>query len=116
MDIEIMLHDEIKTRLEQLKQMEVGSDEYRNAVDSLIKLMDRAIELDKHNVEHQEKLDARDDENKERLIRNILNGLGIAIPAGLTIWGTLKSLKFEETGTVTTIVGRGFINKLLPRK
>lgn len=116
MEIEIMLHDEIKRRLEQLKQMEVGTEEYRNAVDSLIKLMDRAIELDKHNVEHQEKLDARDDENKERLIRNILNGLGIAIPAGLTIWGTLKSLKFEETGTVTTLVGRGFINKLLPRK
>ena len=29
---------------------------------------------------------------------------------------TLTSLKFEEEGTVTTIVGRGFVNKLLPKK
>lgn len=116
MKIETMLHDEIEQKLEKLKTMEVGSEEYRNAVEGLTKLLDRAIELDKHNVEHQEKLDAREDENKDRLIRNILSGLGIAIPAGLTIWGTLKTLKFEETGTVTTLVGRGFINKLLPRK
>lgn len=116
MKIEVMLHEEIEQRLEQLKEMEVGSDEYRTAVDGMTKLLDRAIELDKHNLEHQEKLDAREDENKDRLIRNILSGLGIAIPAGLTIWGTLKTLKFEETGTITTIVGRGFINKLFPRK
>ena len=116
MKIEVMLHEEIETKIEKLKHMEVGSDEYKSAVDSLTKLLDRAIELDKHNVEHQEKLDARDDENKDRLIRNILNGLGIVIPAGLTIWGTLKTLKFEETGTVTTMAGRGIINRLFHKK
>lgn len=115
MKIELMLHEEIEAKLEKLKHMEVGSDEYRAAVEGLTKLLDKAIELDRLNNEHQEKLDARDDENKDRLIRNILNGLGIAIPAGLTIWGTLKSLKFEETGTVTTIVGRGFLNRLFKK-
>lgn len=116
MKIEIMLHEEIEEKLEKLKHMEVGSDEYRAGVESVTKLLDRAIELDKHNVEHQDKLDERDDEKKDRWIRHILNGLGIAAPLGVTIWGTLKSLKFEETGTVTTQAGRGFLSKLFRGK
>lgn len=116
MKIETMLHEEIEAKLEKLKHMDVGSDEYRNGAESVAKLLDRAIELDKHNAEHQEKLDAREDEKKDRWIRNILNGLGIAAPLGVTIWGTLKSLKFEETGTVTTQAGRGFIGRLFRGK
>ena len=56
------------------------------------------------------------DEKKDRLVKNVLTLLGIAVPTVVTIWGTNKSLKFEETGSVTTIMGRGFINKLLPKK
>ena len=56
------------------------------------------------------------DEAKNRLIGNCIAAAGIVIPAMITIWGTLKSLEFEKEGTVTTIVGRGFINKLLPKK
>lgn len=57
----------------------------------------------------------KDDAN-DRLVKNCIAAAGIAIPAMITIWGTLKSLRFEKDGTVTTIVGRGFINKLLPKK
>ena len=57
-----------------------------------------------------------DDEVKDRLIKNCIATAGIVLPALITIWGTLKSLNFEKEGTVTTIVGRGFINKLLPKK
>lgn len=109
MNIETMLHEEIEQKLEQLKYMEVGSEEYRNAVDALTKLFDRAIEMEKNSAN-------RADENKDRLIRNILKALEIGLPLGVTIWGVLKSLKFEETGTVTTLIGRGLLNKLLPRR
>ena len=56
-----------------------------------------------------------EEEKKDRLIKNILTGAGIIIPLGVTVWGTLKTLKFEEEGTVTTLMGRGFINKLFPK-
>jgi len=106
----------IVEELETLRDMEVGTEQYKATVDGVAKLMDRAIEMNKIDNELYEKEKQREEEKKDRLIRNILTGAGIAIPAALTIWGTLKSLKFEETGTVTTIVGRGFINKLLPKK
>ena len=127
MKIETMLHDEIQNEFEELKRMQLGEESYRTTVEGLTKLIDRAIEIDKFNAEDQERIEAREiennlklkqmaDEKKDRVVKNVLTGLGIVLPVGVTIWGTLKSLKFEETGTVTTMMGRGFINKLLPKK
>ena len=127
MRIETMLHTEIENEFEELKRLQLGTEEYKTTVDGLTKLVDRAIEIDKINIEQDEKHKVREDENafkiqqmaddkKDRRIKNGIAIGGMLIPAAITIWGTLKSLKFEETGTVTTLVGRGFINKLLPKK
>lgn len=127
MKIETLLTEEIQDEFEELGKLEVGSDKYKTAVDGLTKLCDRAIELEKFKTEHEfkrEQQNAEDDlkieqirdEKKDRLIKNGLTAAGIIVPTAVTIWGTLKSIKFEETGTITTIMGRGFIQKLLPRK
>lgn len=116
MSIEHLLHAEIENRLQQLGGMDPGSDEYKSTIDGTAKLIDRAIEIDKFNNECDEKVKSREIETKDRLTKNIISGAGIIIPTAVTIWGTLKSLKFEETGTVTTAIGRGFINKLLPKR
>lgn len=116
MNIEQLLHGEIVSELETLKGMEVGTDQYKTAVDGLTKLADRAIELEKIHVDEDLKTKAMDEEKKDRLIKNVLTALGIVIPTAVTIWGTCVSIKFEETGTFTTTMGRGFIQKLLPKK
>lgn len=125
--IETLLKDEIRSEMEELSKIEVGSEQYKIAVDGISKLADRVIEMERLEKEYEEKELSRKDETdmklieleeerKDRIIKNCLTGMGIVVPTGLAIWGTLKSLKFEETGTVTTIMGRGFINKLLPKK
>ena len=127
MKVETMLHDEILNEFEELKKLEVGSDGYRAAVDGISKLLDRAIEYDKLDAECNErslnrgfeedyKLQLAEDEKRDRRIKNGIAIAGIVIPSLITIWGTIKSLNFEKEGTVTTIMGRGFINKLLPKK
>lgn len=116
MNVEELLHDEIRQEFEKLKDKEMGTDDHKTAVDGLTKLMDRAIEIDKINIEHEHNEKVRADENKDRIVRHVLTALGIAVPTATAIWGTLKSFKFEETGTITTIFGRGWLNKLLPRK
>lgn len=126
-NIEKLLHEEIEERLTNIGSMDAGSDEYKKAVDSVTKLVEKAIEIDKFNndcvvsektreFEEQLKITQAVGEQRDRLVKNILTGAGIGVPALLTVWGTLKSLKFEETGTITTAIGRGFINKLLPKK
>lgn len=125
--LETLLHEEIQEEFEELGKLEVGTDKYKAAVDGLTKLCDRAIELEKlktdaelkqdqQNVDAELRAEQLKDERKDRVVKNCLTGAGIVIPTAVTIWGTLKSIKFEETGTITTIMGRGFIQKLLPKK
>lgn len=127
MSIRNLLEVEIEEEFNKLSEMTPGTEEYKVTVDGLTKLLDRSIEIEKHYDELDEKKENRkidndykskqvEDENKDRKIKNGLTLAGIVIPSVITIWGTLKSLKFEKDGTVTTIMGRGFINKLLPKK
>lgn len=122
-----LLDEEIQVEFEKLSKLEVGSESYKAAVDGLTKLVDRAVEIDKTEMENATKIEAQNiendlkalqikEDNRDRWVRNGIAIAGIIVPSVLTVWGTLKSFKFEETGTVTTILGRGFINKLLPKK
>ena len=126
-NIDPQLYDVIKDDFEKLKENDLGSDERKAALDEVTKLMDRAIEIKKSDIERESKAatleseqlmrkQQMEDEKKDRLIKNLISVAGIVLPIGLTIWGTKVSLKFEEEGTITTIMGRGFINKLLPKK
>lgn len=122
-DVKTLLNEEIQMELENLKDLEMGSEEHKVSVDLITKLLDREIELNKLENEKIKRIEDVEfkksqakDENMDRLIRNSLTAAGIVIPTVVTIWGTLKTLKFEETGTVTTMMGRGFVNKLLPKK
>lgn len=122
-----LLDEEIQVEFEKLSKLEVGSESYKATVDGLSKLVDRAVEIDKTEMENATKIEAQNiendlkalqikEDNLDRWVRNGIAIAGIIVPSVLTVWGTLKSFKFEETGTVTTILGRGFINKLLPKK
>ena len=127
MNIETMLHDEIKSELEELGKIKVGTEEYKVAVDGITKLTDRAIEMAKFDIEREAKNRDREietylkqeqmkDDRKDRFIKNVIAVVGIGVPTAVTIWGTVKSIEFEKEGTITTIMGRGFIQKLLPKK
>ena len=123
MTIQEALYQEIEDEFQTLSEIKVGTDEYKTSVDGLTKLLDRAIEIEKHDAEMKEREAERiakniqvAEEQKDRVVKNYIAAGGVVLPLLVTIWGTLKSFKFEKDGTVTTIMGRGFINKLLPKK
>lgn len=127
MSIRSLLSEEIQDEFGQLKKMELGTEQYKTTVDGLTKLIDRANEIEKFEAESKERVFNRnadmefrerqaDDEKKDRIAKNILTVVNIAAPLALTIWGTYKTFKFEEEGTITTTMGRGFINRLFPKK
>lgn len=96
-----LLEKEINRRLLELENLDISSDEYKVSVDTLTKLIDRSVEIDKN-----------DDEKKDRKIRNGISIAGIIIPTCVTIWGTIKTIRFEESGTLTTTAGRNFVNRI----
>ena len=120
---------EVNAKMEELEYLEPHSDEYKAAVDSLTKLTDRILEFEKLELDETktqinrqieyEKLDVEEEkvanEKRDNKIKNWLTAAGIVVPTGLAVWGTFKSIKFEETGTITTIAGRNFFNKLFKK-
>ena len=126
-ETETLFKQVIAKDLKDLEDLELGSDEYKAAVDGITKMADRLIEMNKIDLEFEDRLEAREKEEalrreemkesrKNHRIQDGLTVLGIAVPAALTIWGTIKSFEFEKEGTITTIMGRGFIQKLIPKK
>lgn len=127
MEFENLLTEEIQAEIETLKGMELGSEPYKVAVDGITKLIDRSIDIEKYSAERKEKAEEKEleaywkeresaEEKKDQRIKDGIAIAGIVLPIIVTIWGTKASFKFEEEGTITTIMGRGFINKLLPKK
>ena len=127
MDVKDLLEEELQREIGNLEDLEYGSDKYKAAADGVAKLLDKYITMDKMILESQDKYDARDaeikfkkeqmrDERIDRIVKNLLTGVSVVGGIWLTVWGTRVSFKFEETGSITTIMGRGFINKLLPKK
>ena len=115
-NIETLLHEEIQDGFDALSKMERGTEMHKTTVDEVAKLFDKAIEIEKIEIEAKDKAKAREEDRKDRRFKNGIAVGGIVLPLAVTIWGTFKTLKFEEEGTVTTIMGRGFINKLIPKK
>ena len=126
-NIETLLHEEIQDGFDALSRMERGTETHKTTVDEVAKLFDKAIEIEKLEMEAKEREKAREIEaslkraqmEEDRKDRRVKNGIaigGIVLPLVVTIWGTFKTFRFEETGTITTMMGRGFINKLIPKK
>ena len=125
--IDTMLRDELQREFENLKDMKSGTEEHKVGVDSLTKLLDRAIEMDKLEADVQEKAENREvdislkekqlqEDKKDRIVKNCLTAVGLIASVGLTVWGSCKSWKFEETGTITSTAGREFMKKLFHMK
>lgn len=127
MDYMALLDDVIVNELKNLKDTKGETDEYKATVECVAKLMDRSIEIKKLTFDQTNKLSRQviddkakvkqdEEDRKDRLIKNCISVAGIVIPALITIWGTLKSLKFEQDGTVTSMAGRAFVSRLFPKK
>lgn len=127
MDYMALLDDVIVNELKNLKDTKDETDEYKATVECVTKLMDRSIEIKKLTFDQTNKLSRQviddkakvkqdEEDRKDRLIKNCISVAGIVIPALITIWGTLKSLKFEQDGTVTSMAGRAFVSRLFPKK
>ena len=116
MNMETLLQVEIEDKFKQISEMDPSTKEYLTAVDSVTKLMDRVIEIEKFEAtEIREEKQSKED-RKSRLFKNLIDVGSIVLPLAITVWGTAVSLKFEETGTITTTIGRKFMDKLISKK
>ena len=127
MSIKNNLIEEFEDEMKGLRTLQLGSEEYKATIDGVTKLEDRIIAIENHAQEASVKECARLDEEElkaaqladDRIDKWVRNGIEFIKVGGgfaLAAWAFVASMNFEKEGTVTTIMGRGFINKLLPKK
>lgn len=113
MSINTLLEGEIETRLKELNGMDSGTEEYKAKRAEVTQLMDRKIEMDKLDVEHDLKMRQLKEDKTSRWTRDITNWANLTIGAGMFIWGFIASTNFEREGTFTTSAGRHSAKKVL---
>lgn len=127
MRIKSLLEEEIRKEIEILSKTKVNSEEHKAALDSVTKLTGQVIEFERVDNDKYDKEETRyneykaknaelEMERKDRLVKNWLTGASIGTGFVITCVGTWATFKFEETGTVTSLLGRSFIARLLPKK
>jgi adenylyl- and sulfurtransferase ThiI len=138
MNIKVLLQDEIRRELDEIKKIDVGTEECKVAIDGVTKLIGLSNDMDKVDCEYQDRYEAREIETElkkeqlnnerelkkrqlkdDRIDRHIKNVITVGTFVGgvlLTYWGTCKTFEFEKDGSITTIMGRGFINGLFHKK
>ena len=127
MSVKKLMVEEFESELKELGKMEVGTEAHRNAADTVVKLADRIIEIDKLEAERELKQTELDDDvafkeqqikadKQDRLVKNVLTGVNIAGGIAAAVWAFVASMNFEKTGTITTEGGRNALRHLLKFK
>lgn len=115
MNEKTLLEAEIKRLYDQMSKLDPDSEEYAKVEDNWTRLVDRIIEIEKiESTETQAEL-LRKEDRKSRWIKNAIDIGAVVLPLGVTIWGAIMSFTFEENGTITSNMGRKFMDKLIKK-
>lgn len=115
MEIKSKLEEIISLKLEEAKITE--SETGKRAVDDVAKLTDCLIEIKKMEADEEAK---KEEQKRQPIKERWQNGIaiaGIAVPATISILGIYKTFKFDDAGgIISSTLGRGFLNKIVPKK
>jgi len=113
-DLKQQLIDEIAAENKELAQMKLGTDEYKVTLEGIAKLTDRVVELERMENEALAKCDENalkeaqmKIDKKDKLVKNILQGAAIGVPATLALVAHVSQSVFEYTGKFpSTTIGK----------
>lgn len=132
-NIKELLKTQIESETEALDEMEVGSEQYKIAVDGITKLTDRVIEIDKLEKDFDAKRESRilderkfefdkqtkqDEVKAEKKSKWMKIVREIALPAAQICTGLIvvyHSFHFEKYGTITTSAGKLGVSKTISK-
>lgn len=126
MPFETKLREELDREFDSLKDSELGSDEHKATMDSMTKLMDRAIELKKIDVDAKTQAKAQEtdkalrleqmkDERNDKIARNVIMAIG-SVGGLVTIWLlSAAAFTYEERGTISSLLGKKVLGMLVPK-
>lgn len=122
-----LLYEELEKELKELSRMQIGTEQYKVAVDGITKLTDRIIEIDKldseknakelENIARMEEQELKREqlksEKRDRIVKNVITVGGAVLSVAVYALAFIASTNFEREGTFTTEGGKNSIRQLL---
>ena len=119
MNIETLLNERIERLFADLKNDGLEEEQRKAKVDELTKLLDKAAEIERLHVQHDEneiKREQMKDEKKDRRFKNGISIGGIVAPLVVASYWTFISLVYEKDDAQTFTAGKKHLNWLLSLK
>lgn len=114
MEIKKKFEEVISLRLEEAKNLK-SEDDY--SVDDAVKLTNCLIEIKKLESDEEAKKEEQKRQIQKERWQNGIAIAGIIIPSAISIYGICKTFKFDDAGgIISSTLGRGFLNKVIPKK
>lgn len=106
---------DIEQQKVEFERAKIDADKEKAAIEQRkVDLEAKKIKIEEQKVKIEEQ--QIEEERKDRLIKNIIAGLGVAIPAGITITGMVLMFIFEEKGTITSKAGSKIVDRIFRMK
>jgi hypothetical protein len=112
MNTKNLLDEEIKRLYDKLSKLDPDSEGYAELEDNWAKLVDRKIEIEKLESSEAQNEKQMKEDRKDRIVRYIIDSGKVILPLGVTVVGTLLAFTFEERGTISSNIGKKFMDKL----
>lgn len=124
MSIKTTLTEEFNDQMKDLHKMEVGTEQYSTAVNGVTKLADKIIDLEKIEIEREERIKDRDTEielksqqmeidKRDKRNQNLVNVVKIAVPTVAGFAMGIISMKWEKLETITSTAGRQALKDII---
>lgn len=110
------LWNDYEEKKEVLESLNVGSEEYRVVASELDNIRKELIDIDKTVAENEIKVTQIAEESKKEKTRNKIT-IGTFVGSSLlSVYGLVKTFKFDEFKTVTSTLGRNILNAFVPKR
>ena len=125
MKIEKPIVDETLAEIEEVSGLAVGTEEHEKAVKSATVFMDRAIEIEKINLEkrkienEERKLDVEEQkiemDKKDRRRKDLITVGTTLLSVGTGLLVVKETFRFDLEHTPTSTLGRAILSKWIPK-
>lgn len=93
----------------------IGSEDYDVAIKERDNIRNELLKLEQIEKETEVKKIQNDSENKREWIRNVITIVTFGISTVISLYTINKTFKFDEESTVSSTLGRGILNGVVPK-
>lgn len=113
--IKEILSDNYEEIQELINETDIESNKYQMLLEERDKIRNELINIDQFEQETNVKISQIECDNMKDKIRNVINITTFIITTGVSICTIYKTFKFDEVATVTSTLGRGTLNNMVPK-